>query len=197
MTLSLPCRTSIGPLALMALVSCASQVAAGTQSVQSGRWSDPTTWSTGWLPETSDAVKISAGDTVVYDLSSARVAGVTVEDGATLKFHPEQDVTLETDENVLVFGRLEMRPKPPDNDAWRNSVDSWRPYFIHTLRFVDVDERAFVGGGMDPLASDVGLWVRGDGVLDIAGAQKTGWTRLAGSASAGESTITLERVPTG
>ena len=38
-----------------------------------------------------------------------------------------------------------------------------QPGVEHVLRFVDVDESAFVGGGLDPLATDVGLWVVGDG----------------------------------
>ena len=197
MTLSLSCRSPLGLLAAMALVACASHVAADTRSVQSGDWSDPATWSTGQPPGASDAVTISAGTVVTYDLASARVAGVTVEQNATLAFDPDIDATLETDENVLVRGKLEMRPRPPDNDGWRNSVGDWRPYFLHTLRFVGVDERAFVGGGMDPLASDVGLWVMGTGVLDIAGAQKTGWARLAGAARAGDTSIRLAAAPTG
>jgi hypothetical protein len=67
---------------------------------------------------------------------------------------------------MLVLGRLEMRPQP--------GVE-------HILRFVDVDESAFVGGGLDPIDSDVGLWVMGDGVLDIRGAGKEAWNRLGNS----------------
>ena len=196
MTLSLAYRSPMGLLAIMAVTACASQAAADTQSVRSGNWSDSATWDAG-VPSAADTVTISAGDTVTFDLASTRVSGVTVEDGATLTFRPDRDATLETDENVLVFGRLEMRPQAPNNDGWRNSVGEWRPYFIHTLRFVDVDERAFVGGGMDPVASDVGLWVRGDGVLALEGARKTGWTRLAGAARAGDTSITLAAAPTG
>ena len=44
-----------------------------------------------------------------------------------------------------------------------------RPGVTHTLRFVGIDERDFVGGGMDVLESDVGLWVMGSGRLDIRG----------------------------
>jgi hypothetical protein len=92
---------------------------------------------------------------------------------------------------------LRLRPQQPNSPAHRNSSGDWGPYFSHTLRFVEVDETKFVGGGMEPLASDVGLWVIGEGVLDVAGAPKTGWVRLAGTARQGEDRITLDRVPVG
>jgi hypothetical protein len=64
--------------------------------------------------------------------------------------------------NLVVEGTLEMKPKPGVH---------------HTLRFVDVDERRFVGGGMEVLDSDVGLWVMGHGQLDIEGEPRAGWNR--------------------
>jgi G8 domain len=185
-------------LAIIALlVWCAAPAAADTQSAQSGDWSDPATWSTARVPGASDAVTIAAGDTVTYDLASSRVAGVTIAASATLVFDAQMDVALESSANVVVEGTLRLRPQEPNSPAHQNSSLDWSPYFIHTLRFVDVDETKFVGGGMDPLESDVGLWVMGEGVLDVAGAPKTGWVRLAGSALQGEDRITLDRVPVG
>lgn len=66
--------------------------------------------------------------------------------------------TVETPRNVIVRGTLRMRPGA-------------------RLRFVGVDESSFVGGGMDPLDSDVGLWVMDAGVLDIQGSARAGWNR--------------------
>jgi hypothetical protein len=63
-----------------------------------------------------------------------------------------------SDRNVIVKGTLVMRPGD-------------------TLRFVNVDESRFVGGGLDPVASDVGLWVMGRGRLDLQGSRKVGWNR--------------------
>jgi hypothetical protein len=82
--------------------------------------------------------------------------------GHVLRFDPDKDSTLEIAGNVVVRGVLEMRP---------------RPGVTHTLRFVDVDESLFVGGGMEVLGSDRGLWVMGDGRLDVVGEKKTGWNR--------------------
>lgn len=72
--------------------------------------------------------------------------------------------TVTTPANVLVYGTLQMR-----------SGD--------TLRFRDIDEALFsVGGGnfssaVPPPASDVGLYVLDDGVLDCQGTLKVGWNR--------------------
>ncbi len=89
-----------------------------------------------------------------------RAGALVVPPHHTLRFDPSVDTTLELTGNLVVLGRLELRPDP--------GVE-------HVLRFVDVDESAFVGGGMDPIDSDVGLWVMGNGQLDILGGSKTAW----------------------
>jgi hypothetical protein len=191
-------RTPMPLLAVMAAaVWCAAAAAADTHSVRSGAWSDPATWSGGRIPGAADAVTIAAGDAVTYDLGSSRVAGVGIEPGATLVFGPEADAMLESSANVIVEGTLRLRPRAPEGPAPQDGARDRGPYVVHTLRFVDVDETKFVGGGMEPLPSDIGLWVVGDGVLDIAGAPKTGWVRLAGSALRGDDTIALDQAPVG
>ncbi len=66
--------------------------------------------------------------------------------------------TLTSTGNVIVFGTLRMRT---------GSV----------LEFSGVDSSRFVGGGMSPVVSDVGLWVMGDGVLDAVGTPVKAWNR--------------------
>ena len=88
-------------------------------------------------------------------------------------FDPAVTTTVTTSGNVIVRGILRMRPATPS--------------VIHTLRFVNVDESRFVGGGMDPLETDVGVWVMPGGTLEAVGAAKTAWTRLSGAVSAGVS----------
>lgn len=68
------------------------------------------------------------------------------------------DGLVETDGNVIVNGTLVMRPGD-------------------TLRFVHVDESAFVGGDTPPVTTDVGLWIEGDGILDARGTPKVAWNR--------------------
>ena len=78
-----------------------------------------------------------------------------------------------TNGNVVVEGTLRMRAGAE-------------------LRFVDVNEGAFVGGGMAPIASDVGLWVINDGVVDAKGSGKSSWTRAQGALTAGQSQVTVD-----
>lgn len=82
--------------------------------------------------------------------------------GHTLRFDPRSTITLEMSGNLIVHGRLEMKPDPGH---------------VHTLRFIGVDESRYVGDTMDPVDSDVGLWVMDRGVLDILGQGKAPWNR--------------------
>src|SRR5262245_14336176 len=174
-----PPAKAAAPTATAGAVSARPGTAA---SLRSGNWSDPSVWG-GRLPGPHDLVVIAPGTTVTVDQSTAPVAGVRVDAGATLAFDPGRGGTLPTTRNVIVNGTLRMRPASPS--------------VTQVLRFVDVDESRFVGGGMEPIASDVGLWVVGAGKLDLAGSPKTGWTRLAGAAAAGATSVTLQDAPTG
>jgi hypothetical protein len=94
------------------------------------------------------------------DVSGFQPDGFTVPAGQVWEIRG----LVETPRNVVVEGTLRMRPGA-------------------TLRFVSVNESAFVGGGMDLLPSDVGLWVMGDGVLDAVGTPKTAWNRTGSDPS--------------
>jgi hypothetical protein len=151
--------------------------AGGPSSAASGRWSDAATWG-GVVPGAGDVPRVAAGHAVIFDVDGARTAGLLVEAGATLAFDPDAAASLECTGNVVVEGTLRMRPARAD--------------VAHALRFRDVDESRFTGGGMDPVAGDVGLWVVGDGALDLLGAAKTAWTRAAGSVRAGAGAFAVE-----
>lgn len=167
---------AVGSLQGFAEESGKSEEIPSVQSVQDGDWSSPATWSGGAVPEAGHAVTV--GHAVTYDLDTSRIAGVIIADTGKLAFSPNKSVELETDRNVVNRGELEMRPASPD--------------IMHRLRFVDVDETKFVGGGMEILDTDVGLWTTGDGILDAVGAAKTSWTRLTGGAKSGEAEITVQ-----
>lgn len=119
---------------------------------------------------------------VVLD-SDATVAGVVIQAAGELAFDPSRSVTLTSTRNVIVRGKLSMRPATPDA--------------THRLVFSGISESNFVGGGMDPLDSDVGLWVMGDGVLDLAGTPRTAWARAVGGLARGATTVTLDADPVG
>lgn len=110
-------------------------------------------------------------------------AGFVVPFGEVWDFDPDVSTTVEVGANVVVAGTLQMRPANPG--------------VKHALRFVGVNDAGFVGGGMEPLASDVGLWVVGAGVLDLAGSPKHGWVRAADTVPANAAGVGLAVAPDG
>lgn len=152
-------------------------------TVQSGNWSNPGTWAGGKLPTPSDIPLISSGHIVTYDMASASYGGVSVSSGATLEFDSARSATLQTSGNVVVEGKLAMRPSNAS--------------IIHLLQFINIDETRFIGGGMDPVATDVGLWVMGAGLLDLVGSSRTSFVRAAGNIAAGATSIPLNASPAG
>jgi hypothetical protein len=146
-------------------------------SVQSGKWSDPATWG-GKIPGNADTPVITTGHTIIYDIAQDTVAGINISSDAVLLFDDKMSATLQTTANVVVEGKLIMRPAAAT--------------VIHTLRFTGINENKFVGGGMNVLATDIGLWVMGAGQLDLAGTSKTSWTRAVGGIHPGAATVAVE-----
>jgi hypothetical protein len=98
----------------------------------------------------------------------------TVAFGDTLRFPPGSSATLVMDnKNLIIEGTLEMKPSGPN--------------IVHLLQFINVNEANFVGGAVGgmgtPLATDVGLWVMNDGILDAIGSPKVGWNRTGDDAT--------------
>lgn len=66
---------------------------------------------------------------------------------------------------------------------------------VHTLKFINVDESQFVGGGapttaaeilsLPALVNDKGFWCVGAGTMDLEGTNKQTWTRATSGLSAG------------
>ncbi|MGH8915872.1 MAG: hypothetical protein ACRDZM_15335, partial [Acidimicrobiia bacterium] len=65
----------------------------------------------------------------------------------------------------------------------------------HILRFNNVNESAFVGGGMDVLSSDVGLWVMGSGRIVLQGESKPAWSYTWQSSWAGDEVVAAPNTP--
>ena len=105
---------------------------------------------------TAEADRVLRGDESFPD-------GFTVPPGEVWEFAPDEATSVISEGNVVVKGVL--RVQPDDDDI------------THVLRFVEIDEREFVGGGMEVLDSDVGLWVVGEGQLHIVGSPRAGWNR--------------------
>lgn len=146
-------------------------------TARSGEWTEARTWHNGRMPQAGDDVVIAAEHRVAYGETFDETLGKIRVDG-TLVFAPRKSLALNLRGNLVVAGKLSLRPA--DHDV------------RHGITFRDVDENAYIGGGMKVLDTDVGLWVVGDGRLDATGSAKTSWTRLAGSAAAGQTEITVE-----
>lgn len=141
------------------------------------RWSERQTW--GGSDHQPDIV---IDRPVLLDVD-ASVASLVITESGSLAFDPTRSVTLESDGNVVVRGLLQMRP---DNASRQ-----------HRLVFRSVDEARFIGGGMDVLDTDTGLWVRDRGRLDLVGSPRLPWVRLQGSPRQGERRIIVAAEPAG
>jgi hypothetical protein len=105
---------------------------------------------------------VTEADTVLT--SNQTVDGIHIKEGATLELDPRETIVVESKGNVIVEGILRMRP--------RNAAT------VHTLRISGANEADFVGGHTEvPLESDRGIWVMGNGQLDLEGSSSTAWTR--------------------
>lgn len=107
--------------------------------------------------------------------------GFVVPPGEVWAFDPRRSTTVEVAANVEVRGTLVMHPASRDVE--------------HVLRFVDVDETAFAGRGVDPVPTDVGLWVVGDGRLDLEGTPRAAWGYEWDPAWAGDEVVAAPTLP--
>lgn len=101
----------------------------------------------------TDQPVIAAGEPCVLGNGETINSELIIPKGTTC----EVDGLLKSKANIIVKGKLVMR-----------SGD--------TIKFINVDESKFVGGGDGPVASDVGLWVVESGVLSAIGTKKTAWS---------------------
>lgn len=142
------------------------------KTISSGLWSDPSIWEGGQLPSSTD--KSIIDHQIMLD-QDATVSGVNVN--SELFFAPDKDVTLQSSQNIVVTGLLSAKPEGIYNNI---------------IRFINVNESAFVGGGHEVLDTDIGLWVMGTGSLDLQGPEKTSWTRAKGLIPPGTTLLSVE-----
>ncbi|WP_295819166.1 G8 domain-containing protein [uncultured Deinococcus sp.] len=145
-----------------------------TATLPTANWSDLATWG-GALPAAGANVTLPAGKRVILDVSPPALAGLTIPAGSALEF-AEQDLTL-TSEWVMVHGELRVgREDAP---------------FTHQADIVLTDATP----GEDVMGMGDRVLGVMDGTLELHGQKKLAWTRLATTATAGTSTLTLEKAP--
>lgn len=164
------------PIKLTLIKRTSSPARVSIASVRDGLWSDPGTWG-GLLPLSTDQVTINHKVTV--DISTT-VSGITCS--GSLMFSPDKSVTLQSSKNIIINGLLQARPSSAQ--------------IIHLLRFINIIEDKFIGGGEDPMDSDIGLWCI-NGKLDLQGSQKTGWINALNGIPIGSGSMTLRGPPDG
>ena len=137
------------------------------------RWSDPGTWPGGAVPVEGAAVTIPQDRTVLLDVSPPPLASLTVE--GALAFD-DQDLNL-TAGYILVKGTFRVG----------TTNEPYRKYATITL----------TGSPDAPSVEGMGSRVLGvlNGTLDLHGEPRAGWTRLAATAPAGATTLSLASAP--
>ncbi|MCA9762401.1 MAG: G8 domain-containing protein, partial [Gemmatimonadetes bacterium] len=132
------------------------------------RWSDPATWAPAAMPGAGEDVTIPAGVTIVLDTTPPALGQLRID--GELLVSDSSDLELAAEE-ILVAGRLAA-----GTEALRH-----RHRFIITLS---------AGQGAERVGTKV-LAVLAGGTLDLHGADRLGWTRLAATAEAGATSLRL------
>ncbi len=134
------------------------------------RWSEAATWAPGAMPTAGQDVTIPAGITIVLDVAPPPLAQLRIE--GALVVSDSTDLELQAQE-VLVAGRLTVGTEA----------------VLHQRRFTVTLSR---GRGAPGVGTKV-LAVLPGGTLDLHGARRLAWTRLAATAEAGATVLQLER----
>ncbi len=173
---------------LVALAACSPSTAPVSSSGVPGTESAPTTSGGGHDDHDATAAPGTVAPTSapvdadrVLSGTETFPEGFVVPAGEVWAFDPGATTTVEVSANVVVEGTLVMRPGSRQVE--------------HVLRFVGVDSSRFSGGGMDPLPEDVGLWVMGDGVLDVAGTPRPAWDTVWHDEWAGDEVVAAPHLP--
>src|SRR6202050_5156647 len=145
----------------------------GSPAAGAKRWSDAATWPDKKVPAKDDLVTIGRDMDVVLDVTPPALHGLTIN--GKLSFADNKDLELTT-EWIMVHGELEIgtEAKPHTHQATITLTDN-------------VKDEDFGGlGGND--RSDRGIMLMG-GTLNLHGDRTNSWTKLAGTANAGATSI--------
>jgi G8 domain len=169
-------RSSIAA-ALIIVAGCSSDTTVAPTTAEpalaNARWSDASTWPGGLLPVAGADVTIPAGTAILLDISPPPLKTLVI--GGALEFD-RRDIAL-TAERIEVAGTLRVGTETS-------------PFLEHASITLTGTAQA---GGPDLGLRTKALAVMPGGTLDLHGAPRTGWTRLAATASAGATEITLEK----
>ena len=161
----------------LAPVSAATHVA-----VKDGSWFDPRTWAGGEVPGEGARVVIPAGVTVAYDGESPASIFTVRVDGA-LEFATDRDTFLEVDTLIVTdAGALVMGTKDDPVDADVRAV-------------IQIADNGPIDVEWDPRLLSRGIVTLGS--VEINGAEKETFLKVAVDPLKGDTTLTLEAPPEG
>ena len=146
----------------------------GATAAKATKWSDPATWPDRKVPVAGDKVTIDSGKEVVLDVNTPPLNGLTIN--GKLSFANNKDVELTT-EWIMLHGELEIGTEkaPHTRKATITFTDN-----------VKGEDISGVGGTTDRV--DRGILLMG-GTLNLHGDRTNSWTKLAGTANAGATSI--------
>lgn len=153
-------------------------------------------WSLGGASAETDLV-VAAGQTVTVDCSiEART--VTIEAGGTLMASRTESSRITLHGNLVVRGTLDYGtpdsriPASVTAEIVFTGMNDASYLGTPSLFTPEEDARGAIDTQMVVLASDIGLWVMGDGRLLAAGQPKRAWGTLIDGAAPGDSVFTVD-----
>ncbi len=198
-----PVRLKFAVLALALVAFMARPAGSGSdnfiESIQSGNWSNASTWNTGSVPQAGDDVRINRGHTVVYDRSSSNVLHSVLANGR-LEFARDRNTLMEV--GLLVTS---------NNENFDINSNSCQEHAGHHTQGGPVDSEAaiVIGSPNNPIPENVTATIRlayfddhdpscapgiisHGGRMDFHGApiDKT-WVKLGATMQPGANTVTL------
>lgn len=161
----------------------------GIQSVQSGSWSDPTTWQGGQVPTANHVVRVALGHTVTINDTTA-VAYTIVIDGK-LTFAPTVNTRLRVTNLEVMAGSTGMgTPGVLEVGTTAN------PITATVIAEIIIANSPLGGGVADPDQFGTGIVVFGK--VSMHGSVRTPtFVRLASEPRAGQATFTLSQPVSG
>ncbi|MDR2215749.1 MAG: G8 domain-containing protein, partial [Nevskiaceae bacterium] len=152
-------------------VSAYAAVAQAQEAAQPSRWSDPATWPNRQVPGLGDKVTIGRDKNVVLDISPPALGGLSID--GKLTFSNDADLELTT-EWIMLHGELAI-----GSEAAPHTRKA-------TITLTDNIKNEDVMAGM----GDRGIMISG-GTLNLHGNTTNAWTKLAETAKAGATSITV------
>jgi len=164
----------------LALLDLVNETTITHAAINSGPWSNPTTWLGGQVPQANARVRIEPGVTVTIDgLLSSPMKAILV--GGVLDFDPTQTTHLQVETLVVApQGSLRIGTAAAPIDA-------------------DVESRVTIidDGPLDPLSDpfSLGRGIIAHGPVEMHGAAVTPWATLSIAPQAGQTELVLDEVP--